>query len=114
MSALRLDLQLSGGDLPFWMRPYVSLRGVPALRYQGETVAVAEAEERLDVTRRWSLVAFGGVGATAGVLSETVVGSYGGGFRYLVARQFGVRVGLDVGFSREDYGVYLIFGNAWN
>jgi hypothetical protein len=114
VSALRLDLQLSGGDLPFWMRPYVSLRGVPALRYQGETVAVAEAEERLDVTRRWSLVAFGGVGATAGVASETVVGSYGGGFRYLVARQFGVRAGLDVGFSREDFGVYLIFGNAWN
>ncbi len=114
VTALRLDLQLSGGDLPFWMRPYVVLRGVPAMRYQGETVAVAEAEERFDVTRRWSLVAFGGVGATAGVLSETVVGSWGGGFRYLVARQFGVRAGLDVGFSREDFGVYVVVGNAWN
>ena len=114
VSALRLDLQLSGGDLPFWFRPFVGLRGIPALRYQGQHVFVAETEERIDFTSRWSAVVFGGVGAATSTPSPTLVGSGGAGFRYLIARQFGVRMGLDVARGPEDWGVYVIFGNAWN
>ena len=114
VTALRLDLQLSGGDLPFWFRPFVGLRGIPALRYQGQHVFVAEAEERIDFTQRWSAVVFGGVGAATAVPAPTLVGSGGTGFRYLVARQFGIRMGLDVARGPEEWGVYVIFGNAWN
>ncbi|HUL57783.1 MAG TPA: hypothetical protein VLU43_00830 [Anaeromyxobacteraceae bacterium] len=114
VAALRLDLQLSGGDLPFWFRPYVGLRGVPALRYQGQHVFVAETEERIDFTARWSAVLFGGVGAATAVPTPTLAWGLGTGFRYLLARQFGLRMGLDVARGPEDWAVYVIFGNAWN
>jgi len=113
-AALRLDLQLSGGDTPFWARPYVSLRGVPAMRYQGQHVVVAETEERIDFTARWSAVVFGGVGVAAAAPRPVTAWNAGSGFRYLLARQFGVRVGLDVARGPEDWAFYVIFGNAWN
>ena len=70
------------------------------------------------MTRRWSLVGFAGTGWTArGDLSE--LGENGNhpaggfGFRYLVARLFNLRAGIDVGFSEEDTAVYLTTGSAW-
>ena len=114
VGALRLDLQLSGGDLPFWFRPFVVLRGIPMLRYQGRHVAVAETEERIDFTPRWSAVVFGGVGVAAAVPQPTLAWNVGTGFRYLVARQFGVRMGLDVARGPEQWAGYVIFGNGWN
>jgi hypothetical protein len=113
VGALRLDLWLSGGDAPFWARPYVSLRGVPALRYQGQHVFVAETEERIDFTPRWSGVAFGGVGTNAGAAQPTLAWGAGGGFRYLIARQFGIRMGLDLARGPEETALYVVFGNAW-
>ena len=113
VGSVRLDLQLSGGDLPFWYRPFVELRGVPALRYQGRYVFVAETEERIDFTRRWSGVAFGGAGVAAATWQATLAWNGGGGFRYLLARRFGVRAGLDVARGPEDWAVYVILGNAW-
>jgi hypothetical protein len=41
------------------------MRGIQALRYQGESVIVAELDARWDITYRWSLVGFGGSGWTA-------------------------------------------------
>jgi len=114
VGALRLDLQLSGGDLPFWFRPFIQLRGIPMLRYQGRHVAVAETEERIDFTPRWSAVVFGGVGVAAAVPQPTLAWSAGTGFRYLVARQFGVRMGIDVARGPEQWAGYVIFGNGWN
>ena len=114
VGALRLDLQLSGGDLPFWARPFVLLRGIPMLRYQGRHVAVAETEERIDFTPRWSAVVFGGVGVAAAVPQPTLAWNLGTGFRYLVARQFGVRMGIDVARGPEQWAGYVVFGNGWN
>lgn len=114
VGALRLDLQFSGGETPFWARPYVALRGVPALRYQGQHVAVLETEERIDVTPRWSAVLFGGAGLAASTAQLEWAWNGGGGFRYLVARGFGLRAGLDVARGPEEYAVYVIFGNGWH
>jgi hypothetical protein len=114
VGALRLDLQFSGGDPPFWARPYVSLRGVPALRYQGEHVFVVETEERIDFTPRWSAVVFGGAGLAASSPRLTWAWNAGGGSRYLLARRFGLRVGLDVARGPEEWAFYVIFGNGWN
>lgn len=111
-AALRVDVQLAGGDVPFYALPYVKLRGVPALRYQGRSALVAEAELRWDFVLRWSAVGFAGVGAVDAVRDETPW-SVGGGFRYLVARVFGLRMGLDVARGPEQWAAYVVFGNAW-
>lgn len=107
----------SFGDVPFYRRPFVQLRGAPVMRFQGEGVAFAEAELRWQFHRRFSLVGFGGAGCTwagedpFGRTNSTFTG--GAGFRYLIARRHGIHAGVDVAWGEEGSAVYIQFGNAW-
>ncbi len=107
----------SSSGTPFFMRPYVQLRGVPVMRYQGDSAASVEAELRWQFSGRWSLVGFGGAGSTRSsrdTFSATQsVGSGGVGFRYELASKFGLHAGLDVAHSSGTTAVYLQIGNAW-
>jgi hypothetical protein len=113
----RFESQLSLGDAPFYMRPFVYLRGVPAMRYQGELTALVETEQEILFGRRWSMVAFGGIGHAFKSLDEMEVGTTawnaGTGFRYLIARALGLKMGLDVARGPEQYAVYVVFGSSW-
>lgn len=114
---IRGDLAFSDGDTPFYLLPYVTLRGVPALKYAGKHVAVGELEARWMFLGRWSAVGFGGIGSAAKTVSalgsEDSVGSYGVGFRYLIAERLGLQAGLDYGRSPDDDAIYIIVGSAW-
>lgn len=104
------------GDIPFYMYPYVNLRGIPVMRYQGESVGVAEAELGWNFTSRWTVLGFGGAGRTTGVIDNdkiTTVYSKGLGIRYFVARRFGAHVGFDIAKGPEDTAFYIQFGHAW-
>jgi hypothetical protein len=62
------------------------------------------------------VVAFGGAGVAR--LDERYArdkwaGAAGAGFRYELARKFGLHVGLDVARGPEETAVYLQVGNAW-
>lgn len=107
----------SSDGTPFFLRPFIMLRGVPAVRYQGDQAASVEAEARWQFHGRWSAVAFGGVGKTwtRGDRASTTqdVGSGGVGFRYELARKFGLHAGVDVAASPGTTAVYLVVGNAW-
>jgi outer membrane protein assembly factor BamA len=114
---LRGDASASFGAVPFYARPFVSMRGVAAMRYQGETVAQGEVELRWQCWRRVSLVGFGGMGTawndtSQGTDSKTV-GMYGMGVRYELARKYGLHMGLDVAFGPDNPVIYLQFGSAW-
>ena len=107
----------SSDGTPFYLRPYVSLRGVQALQYQGEQAAELEAELRWQLGARYSVVGFAGAGearlATGpGERSENVTAG-GAGFRYLVARRYGMQMGIDVAGGPDDTVLYVVFGNAW-
>ncbi|MCC7040272.1 MAG: BamA/TamA family outer membrane protein [Burkholderiales bacterium] len=107
----------SSSTTPFFLRPFVMLRGVPAMRFQGDEAGSLEIEARWQFHGRWSVVAFGGAGQTwtrdDRVSSAQGVGSGGAGVRYELARRFGMHVGVDVAASRGTTAVYLIVGNAW-
>jgi len=109
--------QTGRGDVPFYALPFVRLRGVPVMRYSGETAVSAEGEVRFGVTKRWWLVGFGGGGWTdAGAyraLADESVAAGGVGFRYLIARVLGLQMGLDVAKSPEDWAIYVVFGSSW-
>ena len=113
----RLDGRFVSGFAPIYSVPYIDLRGIGALRYQGDDVVVAELEPRWDITDRWSLVGFIGSGWAAdsiGDLGDTSAKVAGGaGFRYLLARRLGLRVGLDVARGPEETVVYLQVGSGW-
>ncbi|WP_111321999.1 BamA/TamA family outer membrane protein [Algoriphagus chordae] len=118
VSGFRFEGNLQFGDAPFYMEPGVNLRGVPMARYQGQETYVVETEQRYDFTKRWSAVAF--VGAAKAPTKEVsfidseLIYNYGTGFRYLIARKFNMRTGIDVAWSNEDFGWYIVFGSAWN
>lgn len=107
----------SSDGTPFFLRPFVSLRGVQALRYQGEQAGEIEAEVRWRFHARFSAVAFAGAGVARGNSveqdSDKSVTAGGVGFRYMIARKHGLHMGLDVGFGPDNPILYVIFGNAW-
>ena len=107
----------SSDGTPFFLRPFVQLRGVPAMRYQGDQAASVELEARWQFFGRWSVVAFGGAGTTRTDRQTFVatqnVGSGGVGFRYELARKFGLHAGIDVAHSPGTTAVYLVVGSAW-
>jgi hypothetical protein len=107
----------SSDGTPFFLRPYIALRGVAAMRYQGDQMMSAEVEARWQFYERWSVVAFGGGGTTRtsrDAYSVTQnVGSVGVGFRYELARKFGLHAGIDVAHSPGTTAVYFQVGSAW-
>jgi hypothetical protein len=107
----------SSDGTPFFLRPYVLLRGVPAVRYEGDQMASVELEARWQFYGRWSIVVFGGAGTTrttreAFSVTQSV-GSGGIGFRYELARKFGLHAGIDVAHSPGTTAVYFQVGSAW-
>lgn len=114
---LRIDGQYASDDTPFWHLPAVDMRGISMVRYQDHAVLVGEAELRVNVYERFWLVGFGGAGAAEDSFGELHDGDWhpagGAGFRYLIARGFGLLVGVDVATSEDDSAVYLTIGNAW-
>jgi hypothetical protein len=113
----RIDGRSASGDVPFYMLPFVDLRGVPLARLQDEHVAVVETELRWNLTPRWAVVGFAGDGRVWGFERSFQEGtgtlSGGVGFRYLIARKLGLYVGLDYARSSVDQAVYIQVGNAW-
>lgn len=114
---LRVEGAQVFGDLPFYMKPYVNMRGIPAERYQGNATLLTEGELRWDFVMRWSAVAFSGVGTGFDDWSElgssSWVVSYGAGFRYLLSRKFKLRMGMDLAHGPDTWAYYIVFGCNW-
>jgi outer membrane protein assembly factor BamA len=114
---LRGQVAASFGDEPFYLRPFISMRGVSAMRYQGEEMAQLEAELRWQFWRRFSLVGFVGCGTVWNDFerfeSAKSVLAGGTGFRYELARKYGLHMGLDVAFGPDDPAIYVQVGSAW-
>lgn len=114
---LRLDYQAISGDAPFFAIPYVKLRGIPALRYQGDRVLTGEIEARYNFTPRWSMIGFTGAGKVNSddpiIDTEQGIYSYGLGVRYKIFDAQNVWVGLDIAKGTEDVNWYIQVGQAW-
>ncbi|RFM27309.1 BamA/TamA family outer membrane protein [Deminuibacter soli] len=117
VTGLRVDGQQSFGDQPFYVLPSIDMRGVEAGRYQGKADILSELELRWDLYKRWSMMLYGGGGKAFDAWKDfgdaTWVYSYGTGFRYLLARKFGLRVGVDVAKGPDTWAYYIVFGSNW-
>ncbi|GAB3770260.1 BamA/TamA family outer membrane protein [Ramlibacter monticola] len=113
----RADARSADGRVPFYMLPFVDLRGVPAVRLQDRHTAVLEAEARWNVDARWALVGFFGGGRAWGRNGNFSEGAdaftKGVGFRYLIARRLGIYAGIDWAWSNLDRAWYIQVGSAW-
>lgn len=114
---MRGSVKESSDGTPFYLRPYVSLRGVQALKFQGAGAAEVEAEIRWQIGARYSVVGFAGVGEVRTEIEvanrKESVTAGGAGFRYLIARRYGMHLGIDIAGGADDTVLYVVFGNAW-
>lgn len=114
----RFDYRTAFKSPPFYSLPFVTLRGVPAFRYQGKQLVVLETEERWDFSNRWSLTGFAGVGKGFEKLESFDQNdwaySLGGGIRYFLANRFNLYSGIDVARGPEEWAFYIQFGHYWN
>lgn len=107
----------NAGDAPFYAKPFIFMRGVPAMRYLGDDIAQVETEVSWQFTPRYTVLAFAGTGAAEeefqrfSSTSQVVAG--GAGMRYLLARRYGFHVGLDLAWSEDEPALYVQFGSAW-
>jgi outer membrane protein assembly factor BamA len=115
---LRGQVSAAYGDPPFYVKPFIYMRGVPAMRYQGDKVAQMEAELRWQFWNRISLVGFAGGGGAWTKVKESeqtqTTFAGGAGFRYELARKYGIHVGLDAAFGpTAGPTIYIVMGSAW-
>jgi hemolysin activation/secretion protein len=114
---LRADAEVIKGDAPFYSYPFVDMRGIKAMQYQGEKTLLGEVELRWAFTPRWSVVGFGGAGKAynSGQKGNSdIVYSKGFGIRYLIASKLGLQTGIDIAKGPDDTAIYIQFGSSWS
>ena len=115
-SGYRLHLASKWGDVPFYELPFISLRGIPALRYQNENVYTFETEWRWNFKKRWSIVGFIGAGEALknyGDIFQDIKVAGGTGFRYFLAKQYGLHTGIDIARGPEIWAWNITIGSNW-
>lgn len=109
------SLSLNDPHLPPMARPYIELRGISSYRYQGDYVGTVQTQLEWQMTPRWILQGFVGMGSASQEwenLYEKTEVAWGGGFRYLIARQYGLHTGIDVAFSNNEQALYFNIGSG--
>jgi hypothetical protein len=117
-SAWRFQGSYLLGDAPFYAVPFISLRGIPAMKYQGNQTLVAETEWTFNVYKRWSVLGFSGAGNAFSDFGGFGKGDWawnlGTGFRYKIARLLGVHMGMDFALGNgKEFAFYVVFGTSW-
>jgi hypothetical protein len=116
-TGIRYESNYTLGNVPFYARPIVVLRGAPMMKYQNNHTTLLETEVTWNVYKRWFISGFTGIGNAFENFENFSEGksvtTLGTGFRYLVARKLGTSMGMDFGFSQDDFAFYIVFGTAW-
>jgi len=116
-TGIRYESNYTLGNVPFYARPIVVLRGAPMMKYQNNHTTLLETEVTWNIYKRWFISGFTGLGNAFENFENFSEGksvtTFGTGFRYLVARKLGTSMGMDFGFSQDDFAFYIVFGTAW-
>jgi len=114
---IRHESNYSLGDIPFYARPIINMRGAPLMKYQNKNTLLMEAEVSWNVYKRWFVSGFTGVGNAFESFKDFEKGksvtTMGTGFRYKLARKLGINMGMDFAFSQDDFAFYIVLGTAW-
>ncbi|MGS0680537.1 BamA/TamA family outer membrane protein [Shewanella sp. 125m-7] len=107
----------SDNRLPIFTYPYIDLRGIPKNRYQGQNVSAGEVQLMWKINPRWMLVSFVGSGlagkSNSDMWDSEQQSAYGAGFRYTIARRYGLHMGIDLARGPEDTAWYVNVGTGF-
>ena len=113
---LRTSAKAIEGPAPFYSYPFIDMRGVKAMQFQGDQTLLCEAELRWTFMPIWTLVGFGGSGKAFNngkKADSDIIYTKGAGIRYLIASKLGLQMGLDVAQGPDDTAFYIQFGSSW-
>jgi len=119
--ALRQSLCFADEETPFYaLCQYGSnsnIRGYVGGQHRDHASWSVQAEWRQQLTGKFGVVAFAGIGAVAGDIdgfgSAESLPAAGAGIRYLVAKDYGVNLRLDLAWGKGSKGVYVSIGEAF-
>ena len=118
-SIYHFDYQAVGGDAPFYIKPFVQLRGAPVMYYQGNMTALVETQWRALFYKNIAILGFVGTGKAFDSFSEFSDGqwvvNYGTGLRYVLQKAFNTRVGVDFAWANPNsqFGWYIVVGTSF-
>jgi hypothetical protein len=116
-SIYHFDAQSVTDKAPYYMRPYLKLRGAPVMYYQGDITALVETQWRAMFYKNWGVIGFAGAGKAFNSFSEFSdnewVINYGTGLRYIMEKAFKTRVGVDFAWANENFGWYIVVGTSF-
>jgi hypothetical protein len=121
VAALQLFGMLASGTPPFHMMGMLGgqnlMRGLYEGRYRDRNLLAGQLEYRRPVWRRLGASVFlaaGGVAPTADALRDARYRVTGGwGLRFLINRDEGINLRLDLGYGEGSSGTYIAFGEAF-
>lgn len=85
-----------------------------AFRYQGDEIGSVQAQITYDIDHRWKVSGFYGAGRA--IETDELhkdIGAGGAGFRYQIARRYGLHLGMDYALSRDESAVYFNVGSGF-
>ena len=93
------------------------LRGYARSRYLAKNVVATQAEYRFPVWRRFSMVAFTGVGdvfdKTADLELDKLKYTIGTGLRFALNPEEKINIRVDAGYGREGINFFVVLGEAF-
>lgn len=97
-------------------KPYVKLRGVSSFRYQGDEISTVQSQITYSIDHRWKVSAFYGIGEAINDHDDATSDSVqagGVGFRYQIARRYGLHIGMDYARSSDEDAIYFNVGSGF-
>lgn len=111
----RIDGQMVDGDAPFYDLPRVRLRGYSSMQLLDNYAVSIQGEVRWNFFKRWTALAFGGVGRIAenfdDLWSADNKPAGGVGLRYMLVEKQKLNIGVDFAFAEGEMAFYVQVGD---
>lgn len=115
--ALQARYASASGDTPFYLLPFLQMRGFPAGKYKDDFAMTGHFEWRYKFHPRWGFVTFYELGSAENTFDDLfkndIITSYGGGIRWQVSEDKKLNLGVDVAVSNDDYTLYVKIGEQY-
>ena len=119
--ALRANLRAAVGDVPFYALSQFGqgsdLRGYKSGKYRDKNLVDVQVEYRRQLTERWGVVAFAGVGEVVPSFDELntddLLGSVGAGIRFRVSKKNPINLRLDWAYGKDGDATHVSVNEAF-
>ena len=119
--ALNSYSNFNNGKVPFRAMPLIggsrNLRGYYRGRFRDNNLLLFQAEVRIQLFKNFGIAGFAGIAQVADKVSNFNLNAfkyaYGYGLRYKLNKKENINLRLDMGFTNEGHGLYIVFAEAF-